>query len=108
MNSTVSIIQDAVSPPMNVENHHTNHDNDSTNAAVMITVGILAVVFLWIVIIGCYYYPKNKGQDKDSTQILTKYKRTQSTTLLIQPKQIINNDKAFTFVEGIHFILFVI
>lgn len=93
----------AVAPPLNIENDHTNPPPDGGNgAAIMITVGILTVVFMWIVIIGCYYKAKNRAQDKETDLLNTK--DSQSTTLLLDAVPTNTNDDAFEFVTGIHFI----
>ena len=68
----------------------------------MIAIGIISVVFMWIVIASCYWSPKTKKQKK--IQIPSKYNKalspTLSTTLLVEHNDSTNNDKGDTLKFG--------
>ena len=63
-------------------------DNDTNDTIIMISIGIISVVFMWTVIIGCYWSPKTKQQEKYNPALSP----TLSTTLLIHRNDSSAND----------------
>ena len=99
MNTTLAVIQDAISQQQNIDendNISSNDENNHTsfNMIVMIIIAVCAVIFIWIVVIGCYWTPLQiieEQQDNDNEENKTEQRKRSDGVIQTNIKYNISN-----------------